>query len=93
MILAWKIEFEDRAKKELQALDKPVAKRITKFLKERVAPLDDPRSIGEQLKGSELGEFWKYRVGSYRIVANIEDQAVRILVLRLGHRKEVYQRK
>jgi len=79
--------------KELQALDKPVAKRITKFLKERVAPLDDPRSIGEQLKGSELGEFWKYRVGSYRIVANIEDQAVRILVLRLGHRKEVYQRK
>lgn len=91
--MAWKIEFEDRAKKELQALDKPVAKRITKFLKERVAPLDDPRSIGEQLKGSELGEFWKYRVGSYRIVANIEDQAVRILVLRLGHRKEVYQRK
>lgn len=91
--MAWRIEFDQRALKELQALDKPVAKRITKFLKERVAPLDDPRSIGEQLKGSELGEFWKYRVGSYRIVANIEDQAVRILVLRLGHRKEVYQRK
>lgn len=91
--MAWRIEFDQRAMKELQALDKPVAKRITKFLKERVAPLDDPRSIGEQLKGSELGEFWKYRVGSYRIVANIEDQAVRILVLRLGHRKEVYQRK
>lgn len=91
--MVWKVEFDDRAMKELLAFDKPVAKRITKFLRERVATLDDPRSIGEQLKGSELGDFWKYRVGAYRIVASIEDQTVCILVLRVGHRKEVYKRK
>jgi mRNA interferase RelE/StbE len=53
-------------------------------------PLDDPRSIGEALKGSKLGAFWKYRVGDYRIIARIEDDALRILVVRIGHRKDVY---
>jgi mRNA interferase RelE/StbE len=90
--LAWRIEFDDKAKKELAALDKAVAKRITAFLRERVAGLDDPRSIGEALKGSKLGAFWKYRVGDYRIVASIEDGALRILVVRIGNRKEVYRK-
>ncbi|MDD3500779.1 MAG: type II toxin-antitoxin system RelE/ParE family toxin [Sulfurovum sp.] len=89
--MAWRIEFDDKAKKELAALDKAVAKRITAFLRERVAGLDDPRSIGEALKGSKLGAFWKYRVGDYRIVASIEDRALRILVVRIGNRKEVYR--
>lgn len=89
--MAWRIEFDDKAKKELAALDKAVAKRITAFLRERVAGLDDPRSIGEALKGSKLGAFWKYRVGDYRIVASIEDGALRILVVRIGNRKEVYR--
>ncbi|TDQ37359.1 type II toxin-antitoxin system RelE family toxin [Tepidicella xavieri] len=90
--MAWRIEFDDKAKKELAALDKAVAKRITAFLRERVAGLDDPRSIGEALKGSKLGAFWKYRVGDYRIVASIEDGALRILVVRIGNRKEVYRK-
>lgn len=89
--MAWRIEFEDAALKELAKLDKPVARRIVGFLRERVAVLDDPRSVGEALKGSKLGEFWKYRVGDYRIVANIEDRALRILVLKLGNRREVYR--
>jgi mRNA interferase RelE/StbE len=89
--LAWLIEFADKAKEDLAAIDKAAAKRITKFLRERVAPLDDPRSIGEALKGSKLGVFWKYRVGDYRIIASIEDGALRILVVRIGHRKEVYR--
>lgn len=89
--MAWQIEFEDAALKELAKLDRQVAQRILTFLRERVAVLDDPRSIGEALRGSSLGEFWKYRVGDYRIIANIEDGAVRILVLRVGNRREVYR--
>ena len=89
--MAWRIEFEDTALKELAKLDKPVAKRIVTFLRERVAELDDPRSIGEALKGSKLGEFWKYRVGDYRIITNIEDGVMRILVLKVGNRREVYR--
>ena len=89
--MAWQIEFEDAALKELAKLDKPVARRILTFLRERVAVLDDPRSIGEALKGSKLGEFWKYRVGDYRIITNIEDGVMRILVLKVGNRREVYR--
>ena len=77
----------------LAKLDKPVAKRITNFLLERIAPLADPRSIGDALKGSRLGEFWKYRVGDYRIIASIEDAALRVFVVRVGNRREVYQKK
>lgn len=90
--MAWRIEFEDVAMKELAKLDKPVARRIVAFLRERVAVLDDPRSIGEALKGSRLGEFWKYRVGDYRIITNIEDGVMRILVLKVGNRREVYKK-
>lgn len=89
--MAWRIEFEDAALKELAKLDKPVARRILAFLRERVSQLDDPRSVGEALKGSKLGEFWKYRVGDYRVVVHIEDGALRILVLKVGNRREVYR--
>lgn len=89
--MAWQIEFDDAALKELGKLDKPVARRIVAFLRERVAVLDDPRSIGEALKGSKLGEFWKYRVGDYRIITNIDDGVMRVLVLKVGNRREVYR--
>jgi len=89
--LAWRIELDDKAKKNLADLDRPIAKRITTFLRERIATLDDPRSIGEALKGSKLGAFWKYRIGDFRIVASIEDDALRILVVRIGDRKAVYR--
>ena len=61
------------------------------LLRGQVSQLDDPRSIGESLKGSKLGAFWKYRVGDYRIVASIEDGALRVLVVRVGNRREVYR--
>jgi mRNA interferase RelE/StbE len=89
--LAWQIKFDDASIKDLAKLDKPVARRITTFLRERVALLDDPRSIGEALKGSKLGELWKYRVGDYRIISSIEDGALLILVVRIGNRKDVYR--
>ena len=89
--MAWLIEFDDASKKDLAKLDKQIARRITQFLRERVAVLDDPRSIGEALKGSKLGELWKYRVGDYRIISSIEDGAVRIVVVKIGNRREVYR--
>jgi mRNA interferase RelE/StbE len=89
--MAWKIEFDPAAERELGKLDPQIARRILKFLFERVAPLDDPRSIGEALKGSRLGEFWKYRLGDYRIISRIEDREVIVLVVRIGNRREVYR--
>ena len=88
--MAWRIEFHPQAEKELSKLDREVARRIVRFLGERVAPLEDPRSLGEALKGPELGRFWKYRVGDYRLICHIQDQRVTILVVTVGHRRDVY---
>lgn len=89
--MAWKIDFERAAAKELDRLDRQSAQRILRFLNDRVAPLEDPRSLGEALKGSRLGEFWKYRVGDHRIIASIEDASIRIVVVRVGNRREIYR--
>lgn len=89
--MAWKIEFDPAAERELDKLDPQIARRILRFLIDRVAVLDDPRSIGEALKGSKLGGFWKYRVGDYRIISNIEDGALKVLVVKIGNRREVYR--
>ena len=89
--MAWRIEISDTAAKQLVKLDKPVAKRIQIFLRERLMPLDNPRSIGDALKGSELGEFWRYRVGDWRLICKIEDRRILITVLRLGNRRDVYK--
>jgi mRNA interferase RelE/StbE len=90
--MAWEIELDPAAERELDKFDKQIAGRVLSFLHERVARLDDPRSIGEALRGSRFGELWKYRVGNYRIIASIEDKAVLILVVKIGHRSEVYKR-
>lgn len=89
--MAWRIEFEEAAARELDKLGSEPARRILRFLHERIAPRDDPRSIGEALKGSRLGEFWKYRSGDYRIIARIEDSAITILVVRIGNRRDIYR--
>ena len=89
--MAWRIELDPAAVRELDKIDPQIARRILAFLHGRVAELDDPRNIGEALKGSKLGEFWKYRVGDWRIIAIIEDDALRILVVRIGNRREVYR--
>jgi mRNA interferase RelE/StbE len=89
--MAWSIKFDRKAEHDLDCLDPPVARRINRFLFERVASLENPRSIGDALKGTEFGDLWKYRVGDYRIIASIEDKLVRILVVRIGNRREVYR--
>ncbi len=89
--MAWSVELSEPADRELGKLDAQHRKRILKFLYERVARLDDPRSLGEALHGSRLGEFWKYRVGDYRLISKIEDDRLVVLVLRVGHRREIYR--
>jgi mRNA interferase RelE/StbE len=89
--LVWRIEFDEPVKKQLNKLDRQIAKRITTFLRERVATLDNPRMIGEALTGSRLGEFWKYRVGDYRILCRLEDDILRVFVIKVGNRREVYR--
>ena len=89
--MAHNVELSESADRELGKLDAQQAKRILKFLHERVAKLDDPRAIGAALKGSKFGEYWKYRVGDYRIITRIEDERLLILVVRIGHRREVYR--
>ncbi|KQT64306.1 MULTISPECIES: type II toxin-antitoxin system RelE family toxin [unclassified Aureimonas] len=90
--MAWRIEIDREAEKDLNGLGSEAERRVLRFLNDRVAPLDDPRSIGEALKGAKLGGFWKYRVGDYRIVVQIDDAVIRVLVLRIGHRREIYRR-
>jgi mRNA interferase RelE/StbE len=89
--LAWTVELDPAALKELRKLDRPVARRILTLLREPLAVIDDPRSIGEALRGDALGEYWKYRLGDYRIVSRIVDRRILILVLRIGHRRDVYR--
>jgi mRNA interferase RelE/StbE len=89
--MAYSVELSESAERELDKLDLQSSKRILKFLFERLAKLDDPRSLGQALKGARFGEFWKYRVGDYRLICKIEDDRLLVLVLRVGHRKEIYR--
>jgi mRNA interferase RelE/StbE len=89
--MAYSVELSEGVDRELDKLDAQHRQRILKFLNERIAKLDDPRSIGQALRGSRLGEFWKYRVGDYRLICRIEDDRLLVLVLRLGHRREIYR--
>ena len=89
--MAYRVEFDPAALKDLKKLDRPVQQRLVGFLKTRVATLHNPRDIGEALSGATLGHYWKYRVGDWRIVCDIQDDRVVVRVLRLGNRREVYR--
>jgi mRNA interferase RelE/StbE len=89
--LAWTIEIDPRAAKQFGKLDRQVAQRIRDFLRDRVAVLDDPRILGKALQGSALGAFWVYRVGDYRVICDLQDNRLVVLVLALGNRREVYK--
>ncbi|MEI6847168.1 MAG: type II toxin-antitoxin system RelE/ParE family toxin [Chlorobiaceae bacterium] len=86
--MTWKIEFTASAEKEFSKLDKSVAKRIIKFLRERVSL--DPKFSGKALKGKYSG-LWRYRIGGYQVICEIYDDTISVLVVRVGHRKEVYR--
>lgn len=85
----WKVEYDEKAARELAKLDRQTAKRIKKYLDERIATDDDPRRFGEGLT-ENLAGLWKYRIGDFRIIAEIQDDRVVVLVIRVGHRRKVY---
>ncbi|MEY4028811.1 addiction module toxin RelE [Limnohabitans sp. T6-5] len=89
--MAWQIEFDPDALKDLRKLDKPIQIRLVGFLRTRVSSLTNPRDIGEALSGQRLGSYWKYRVGDWRIICDIQDQKILVRVLRIGNRREVYR--
>ena len=88
--MAWKIDYTDTALKQLRGLDKPVARRILDYLDGRVAGSGDPRSAGKALTGP-LGGVWRYRVGDYRVVCDIQEGVMCVLVVQIGNRRELYR--
>lgn len=88
--MAWTIDYTETAKGQLRKLDRQVAQRIVDYMDKRIAPLEDVRSTGKALTGP-LGGFWRYRVGDYRVICEIQDGALRILVVETGNRYEVYR--
>ncbi|MGV1957937.1 type II toxin-antitoxin system RelE/ParE family toxin [Agrobacterium tumefaciens] len=89
--MTWRIEFQRAAVKQLGKLTKSDANRIVSFLADRIAEDDNPRRTGAALQGSELGNFWRYRVGDYRIICDIQDHKLVVLVVEIGHRREIYR--
>ena len=88
--MAWTIDYTQTALNQLRKLDKQSARRILDFLDERVAQRDDPRSTGKALTGP-LGGLWRYRIGNFRVICEIQDGELRVLVVELGNRREVYR--
>ena len=86
-----RIEFDPAAIDDLKKLDRPNQQRLLGFLRQRVATLDNPRSVGEALSGAKLGNYWKYRVGDWRIICDIQDERIVVRVLRIGNRRDVYR--
>ena len=88
--MAWTIEYSNRADAQLQRLDRQTSERIVAYMRERVAALDNPRDRGKALAGPMAGH-WGYRVGDYRVICRIHDDVLRILVVRVGRRDQVYR--
>ena len=90
--MAWTVSISDIAERQLRKLDRPVQKRILDWLNDRIEGCKNPRHFGEPLKGDHAG-LWRYRVGDYRILSEIQDQKIIVLVLTIGHRRQNYKRK
>ena len=89
--MAWTVSYTETARKQLKKLDRQIARRLIDFMDERVASQADPRSTGQALTGPVLGSFWRYRVGDYRIICDIHDAVLCVLVIEIGNRKDVYR--
>ncbi len=88
--MAWAIDYTETAKGQLRKLDKQMARRIVDFMEERIATTEDPRNTGKSLTGPH-GGFWRYRVGDCRVICDIQDGALRVLVVQVGNRREIYR--
>jgi len=89
--LVWTIDYTESARRQLRKLDKQAARRILDFMDERIAAQEDPRNTGKALTGPMLGAYWRYRIGDYRIICDIQDGALCVLVIEIGNRREVYR--
>lgn len=88
--MTWSVEFDDAAAKELRKLDRQAQQEILRYFRERIATDEDPRRFGKPLSRDLVG-LWRYRVRNYRMICNIEDDKLIVLVLRVGHRKDIYE--
>lgn len=88
--MAWEIEITEGAKKQLDKLGHAEAKRVRDFLVKRLAPMQDPRQLGSALQGSRLGSYWRYCIGDFRVICDIQDHRLVVVVVRVGHRREIY---
>ena len=89
--MAWTIDYADTAKGQLGKLDKQTARRIVDYMDARIPGPYNPRSTGKALTGP-LGGLWRYRVGDCRVICDIQDGALRVLVVQVGNRREVYRK-
>lgn len=89
--MAWTIEYTETARKQLRKLDKQLARRILDFMDERISGEHNPRDTGKVLTGNLLGSFWRYRIGDFRVICDIQDAKLCVLVVQIGHRREVYR--
>lgn len=89
--MAWTINYTESALRQLKKLDKSIALRVVDFMDQRVATADDPRALGKNLVGPKLGDYWRYRVGDIRVICNIQDGKMCVLVIEIGNRREVYR--
>ena len=88
--MTWQVEWDDRARRELRQLDGSVQRQILQYLRERIATSAPPRRFGKALTGDRVG-FWRYPIGDYRLICKIEDDQLVVLVLAVGHRREIYE--
>lgn len=89
--MTWAINYTESALRQLKKLDKSIALRVLDYMDERVATLDDPRTLGKSLVGPKLGAYWRYRVGDIRVICSIQDGEMCVLVIELGNRREIYR--
>ena len=89
--MAWIINYTESALRQLKKLDKSIALRVLDYMDERVATIDDPRALGKSLVGPKLGAYWRYRVGNIRVICNIQDGEMCVLVIEVGNRREIYR--
>ena len=88
--MAWIINYTESALRQLKKLDKSIALRVLDYMDERVATIDDPRALGKSLVGPKLRAYWRYRVGNIRVICNIQDGEMCVLVIEVGNRREIY---
>lgn len=89
--MVWTLEFSESAKRDLKSLDQVIAHRIVNYLRERVAPSEHPQELGKVLQGRKYQGQIRYRVGDYRVIAELRAHVLVIVVIEVGHRREIYR--